>query len=187
MPTTSKQREDFVRAVMSAVARAFPAARNETRALLAAWGALESGWGQTRQAQRAFNYWNVSKGSWTGPTMGGNDTEYAAGDTAPKPITQQWRIYASLDAAILDLLTLLGKSRFPNYREAFALLKAGDKDFVLSLGLFDRRNGVVVRVDDRQDAGSYYTLPRSEYQKSFIEVLADVRDIVQRLKLNVTC
>jgi hypothetical protein len=181
---SAKHQEDFVRAVMSAAATRL---QYKARILVTAWGAMESGWGQTRQAKLGYNYWNVSKGSWTGPTMAGNDTEYSPGSLTPRPITQQWRVYASLDAALTDLLRLLSTSKYVNYRTAHSMLCAGDAQFVSELGLFEVVDGKLVRVDDRPNVGSYYTLPRSKYQAHFDKTLKDVTSLAARLKLDVAC
>lgn len=190
MGTTTKQREDFTRAVMSAAGRVTDLAlKYEARQLVAAWGALESGWGQTKQALQGFNIWNLTAGSsWVGPTMDGRDTEFKPGSDDGRVIIQKWRVYASLDVALTDVMKLLSKSRFTNYREAYAMLRAGEKEFVRALGLFDRvPDGRIILVDDRTNVGSYYTLPRSEYQKSFESVLLMVENIATRLKLDVSC
>jgi hypothetical protein len=181
---SAKYQEDFVRAVMSAAATRLP---YRARTLVTAWGALESGWGQTRQAKLGHNLWNVSKGNWTGPTMAGNDTEYAPGSLTPRPITQQWRVYSSLDEALVDVLRLLSTSKYVNYRAAYSMLCAGDAKFVSELGLFEVVDGNLVRVDNRPDVGSYYTLPRSKYQANFDKALKDVTSLAARLKLDAAC
>ena len=183
--TLSSSKEAFVRAIMSAAARARPTMSQTSRAMLAAWAALESGWGKTRQAKLANNLWNVSKGSWTGPTLPGTDTEYSAGSAAAKPISQQWRSYASVDAAVADLLQLLETSRYLNYREAVAALMAGDITFATRLGVFERgTDGVVSRVENRPSTAGFYTLPRSEYQKHVSALWPTVQAIVANAGLN---
>lgn len=187
-PPTPKQKEDFTRMVMSAATRVQPQALFETRLLLTAWAAHESGWGLTRQALRASNLWNVSAGpSWKGPVMAGGDTEYAPGQQGAKRITQQWRLYTSTDAALQDLLRLLRGSRFLNYREGYEELQRGQSDFAMKLGVFERQGGTVVRVDNRPESGSYYTMPRSEYQRGLVTMLDEVRELAAKLKLETTC
>jgi len=173
--TTTSTKEEFVRAVMSAAAAADASLSTETRALLAAWAAHESGWGKTKQAKLGNNIFNVSKGSWTGPTIAGGDTEYEAGSNEAKKITQQWRQYATLEAAISDLLALLKNSRYINYREAHVALLDGQQSFATRLGVFERINGTVTRVENRPDTAGFYTQPRSEYQKG----INDTRVVVK--------
>lgn len=191
MPTaTQKQKDDFTRTVMSAGARLSLNFVNPdaARLLLTAWGAHESGWGLTRQAERAFNLWNVSAGaSWQGKVLEGGDTEYAPGQKGAKRITQQWRVYNSVDAAMLDLLRLLSRSRFVNYREGYEKLSRGEKDFATALGVFEHEGDTVVRVENRENTAGYYTMPRSDYQKALNACIAEVRLIAQRLQLNVSC
>lgn len=188
--TLTSTKEDFVRAVMSAAARVRPNMSVTSRGLLAAWAGLESGWGKTRQAKLANNIFNVSKGSWTGPTLPGADLEYAAGSTTAKAITQQWRQYASLDASIADLLLLLESSKYTNYREAVADLMAGQPTFATRLGVFDfgPDGKTIVRVDARPNTAGYFTEPRSRYQSSISKCWADVQSIIAKAGLQgLTC
>lgn len=182
--TTTSTKEEFVRAVMSAAAAADPNLSVQARKLLAAWSALESGWGKTKQAKLANNIFNVSKGSWTGPTLDGNDTEYTAGSSTAKKITQQWRQYATLEAAIGDLLTLLKASRYANYREAYAALLNGDVTFATRLGVLEKQGGTMVRVDNRSDTAGFYTAPRSEYQAGVNATMAIVDGVVAAVGLD---
>lgn len=187
--TLTSTKEAFVRSIMSAAARVRPDMGGASRGLLAAWAALESGWGKLPQAKLGFNLWNVSKGSWTGPTITGGDLEFAAGGSTAKKITQQWRRYATLDAAVADLLTLIEKSRYANYREAFADLMAGNPTFATRLGVLDNdANGVKVRVDNRADTAGYYTEARSIYQRSVSKLWLEVQAIIAKAGLQgLTC
>lgn len=179
--TMTSTKEAFVRSIMSAAARVRPQMGVASRGLLAAWAGLESNWGKTRQAKLAFNLWNVGKGSWTGPTLPGGDLEYQPGSSAAKKITQDWRQYASLDAAVADLLNLIEKSRYTNYREAFADLMAGNPTFATRLGVLDNdANGVKVRVDNRADTAGYYTEARSIYQRSVSKLWVEVQAIIAK-------
>jgi len=176
--TLNSSKQDFVRGVMSAGASGPATLGPATRALLAAWGALESGWGKTRQAKLGFNLWNVSKGAWTGPTIPGADTEYVEGAANPKAITQAWRQYAGVEAAANDLINLLKNSRFVNYREAYEDLIRGDPMFATRLGVFEKVNGNIVRVDTRPNTAGFYTLPRSEYQAHVSALYRDVQTLI---------
>lgn len=71
---------------------------------------------------------------------------------------------------------MLKNSRYVNYREAYTLLMNGDPAFIASLGVFQRgADGVVFRFDQRADAAGYYTMPISQYQSSYLNVLAIVQ------------
>lgn len=179
--TLTSTKEAFVRGIMSAAARVRPNMGVASRGLLAAWAALESNWGKTRQAKLAFNLWNVGKGSWTGPTLPGGDLEYQPGSSAAKKITQDWRQYATIDAAVADLLNLIEKSRYTNYREGFADLMAGNPLFATRLGVLDNdANGVKVRVDNRADTAGYYTEARSIYQRGVSKLWLEVQAIIAK-------
>ena len=169
---------DFIRNVMEAAARVDSSLSQRTRILLAAWAAHESGWGKgTKQAQVAFNLWNVSAGSaWLNankPVMSGKDTEFSVGSILAKKITQQWRVYGSLDESIADLLKFL-QNGYLNYKEAYSALLAGDETFATSLGVFDKTFGIVTRVDDRAGTAGFYTLPRSQYQAAISKLATEV-------------
>lgn len=181
--TLNSSKQDFVRGVMSAAASSPSSLSVSTRMLITAWGALESGWGKTRQAKLGFNLWNVSKGGWTGPTIPGADTEFAPGDTKPKAITQAWRQYGSVEASVNDLLNMLKTSRFVNYREAYEDLVRGEPGFATRLGVFERVNGVITRVDTRPNTAGFYTLPRSEYQAHVSALYRDVGAIVAQASI----
>lgn len=181
--TTTSTKGDFVRMVMSAAARVMPSLSLRSRALLAAWAAHESGWGKGTKQAKVFNIWNLTAGgAWLSagkPVMGGNDTEFSAGSSTAKKITQQWRMYGSMDESVADLLQFLSKSGYVNYREAYAQLVAGDENFVTTLGVFERgADGVVMRVENRANTAGFYTLPRSEYQRSTSKLSTEVSALV---------
>ena len=110
--TLTSSKQNFIRGVMSGAATADSSLSPQTRALLASWAALESGWGKTKQAKLGFNLWNVSKGGWTGPVISGGDTEYVAGQKGAKHITQLRRHNGSIAESVTDLLKLLRNSRY---------------------------------------------------------------------------
>lgn len=176
--TLPSTKTDFIRAVMSAATQANSNLSARTRLLLAAWAAHESGWGKgTKQAQKVFNLWNITAGSaWLAankPVMDGNDTEYTPGQKDPKKITQKWRAYGSLVEAVQDLLSFLSNSSFSNYRQAYQQLLAGDPTFASTLGLFERGPDGKVVLNQPPGTGSFYTLPRSEYQASMNKLIAE--------------
>lgn len=188
--TLTSTKEDFVRAVMSAAESARAGLSQQTKLLIAAWAALESGWGKSRQAKLANNIFNVSKGSWAGPTIPGNDTEFREGQTEAVKITQEWRQYATLTAAVADVLQLISTSRYVNYREASADLLAGNATFATRLGVLDKdpATGKTIRVDTRADTAGYYTHPRSDYQAKVNLLLREVTLIAANASLKgLTC
>lgn len=181
--TLGSTKTDFIRGIMSAAAQVDPSLSPTSRLLLASWGALESGWGKTKQAKQGFNIWNVSASkAWLEakkPVLPGGDTEYVPGSTTAKKVSQLWRQYDSLPAAVENLLTLLKTSSFINYREAYTDLVAGNPQFATRLGVFDRdANGVVRRVDTRANTAGFYTLPRSEYQKHVSNLYRDAQVLI---------
>jgi flagellum-specific peptidoglycan hydrolase FlgJ len=162
------EQQAFVSSVVRAALAAKPGITIQSAGLLAAWACHESGWGKSNPARKAYNFWNVSKGSWTGPVIPGGDTEYVVGSTAPpKKITQLWRAYSSAEESIKDLFNFLEKKPgFVNYKEAAGLLMKGDESFATALGVLDRDSkGAIVRVDNRKGTAGFYTLPRKDYQK----------------------
>lgn len=131
----------------------------EAREIVIAHAAYESGWGGTSQARQAFNLFNVTAGSrWTGPVVEGGDLEYSGGSV--KRITQKWRVYDSMNAAVEDYLALLDAPHFKAHGVMDALL-AGDVDRFLS-ALY---------------AGKYFTLPVAEYARTFRGVLGLVKRV----------
>ena len=185
MFTMASTKENFVRGMLSAATQARPGLSFEARKLIAAWAAYESGWGKTKQAKMGFNVFNISKGAWTGPTMSGGDTEFTEGQAGSKVIVQQWRVYSGLPAGVNDLLNLLEKSRYVNYREAYGALLAGDPTFGTRLGVFETgADGKIVKVETRPDTAGYYTLPRSQYQSSMSKLYAEVSKIASAAGLN---
>lgn len=155
-----KKRQGFMETIANEVTRQLeelrPDLSDQARAaagrIVAAQGALESGWGSTRQWREGFNFANISKGSWTGPTIGGGDLEYDASGKA-KSITQQWRKYSSLAEAVSDFITLLSWSR---YQPARTALFAGD---------------AALYAQKLRDGG-YYTAPVEQYQAGLAAALS---------------
>lgn len=158
LPTTKRE---FTAHVLNALSSELPSLSIQTKALIIAHAAFESGWGKTGAAQKGANLFNITAGStWTGPVILGGDTEYdAAGNV--KKITQRFRQYHSLGAGLRDYMTFLGMSR---YAAAKAQLMAGDAAFVQTLG-----------------PAGYYTLPVAEYWKAYHGVLKSVLGDAQAL------
>jgi hypothetical protein len=183
--TTTGTKEDFIRSVMSAAARADSSLPSQTRLLLAVWAAHESGWGKTKQAKEAFNLWNISAGSaWLNakkPVQAGNDTEFTPGSAEAKKIRQWWRKYPTLDASVSDMLSFLKNSGYVNYREAYQQLLNGETRFVETLGVFERApDKTIIRVENRPNTAGFYTMPRSEYLASTNKLLVEGRAIVTK-------
>lgn len=177
--TLGSTKTDFVRGVMSAAASADGTLSPNTRMLLAAWAAHESGWGKTKQAKQGFNLWNYSRGNWQGRVLAGGDTEYVEGVTNPKTITQWWRQYGSLEESIKDVLSLL-RNGYVNYKEGYGDLVAGAETFATRLGVFERgANRAIVRVDTRPNTAGFYTMPRSEYQAGVSKLYREVAGLAQ--------
>lgn len=164
MAVSAWDKHSFAKNVAECI-RSLPA---KTQMLVVAHAALESGWGTTTQARRAFNIFNLSAGSsWHGPTMAGGDLEYSADGKVTK-ITQQWRCYGSFQEAVDDYLHLL---QLPRYLPAHAALMDGDGPrFVEWLGP-DRSHQV-------PPVGGFYTLPTASYLRGFHAVLAEVAALI---------
>lgn len=158
LPTTKRE---FTAHVLNALSSELPSLSIQTKALIIAHAAFESGWGKTTAAQKGANLFNITAGTaWTGPVILGGDTEYdAAGNV--KKITQKFRLYHSLGAGLRDYMSFLGLSR---YAAAKAQLLAGDAAFAATLG-----------------PAGYYTLPVAEYWKSYSGVLRSVVSDAQAL------
>ena len=161
--TLSAQRRGFLDSIIAEVRRQLgelrpdldDARRRVVGEILAAQAALESGWGASRAWREGWNGWNVSKGSWSGPTIPGGDLEYRQGEAAPVKIRQEWRKYSSLGAAVSDLFALLGWSK---YRAARDALMRGDA------------NGYAAQLR----AGGYFTAPLAEYQGGIATIRASM-------------
>jgi len=139
------------------------------RHILDAQAALESGWGTASAFRRGLNFGNVTHhegdgwhgDSWVEP---GADWEYyldARGVRQRRRISQCWRIYPTLSAAIEDHYALLG---WPRYIAARRALLLGDAaGFCHELG-----------PDAGRGRGGYYTLDEATYRAGLLERLAVV-------------
>ncbi len=126
-------------------------------AIVAAQAAEETDSGNTPAWVRGWNFSNLTAGPyWHGATV-------TAGDTAPDasgnyiPISQQFRAYSSLAAAVSDYITALG---WTPYRAARDALFAGDAaGFVAAL-----------------HAGGWFTAPLADYQSAVAYYLPKAQD-----------
>lgn len=149
----------WLRDLWAALGTELPQLSTEARVLALAHATMESGWGVTRQAREAYNVWNLTAGSaWRGPTMAGGDTEYDAQGNV-RPITQAWRVYGSMGAAVRDYWAFLGPTaNRGRYVAARAALERGD---------------AVAFAQELYRAG-YYTLPPARYAEQLGAVVRSV-------------
>lgn len=98
------------------------------KVILIAQAILEVGWqGNGTAARYANNFWNVSAGpQWSGPTIGGGDTECDANGQNCIPITQRWRKYSDAGEAARDMISFLTVQNGGRYYAAYNRLVAGD-------------------------------------------------------------
>jgi hypothetical protein len=175
--TSTTTKAQFVQTVMDAAGQADPTLSPTARMLIAAQGALESGWGRSPAAKQANNLFNVSAGrGWSGPTMPGPDVEYTAGSSVAKSITQQWRVYGDPAGGVADFLKLL-RAGYINYAEADLDLRAGLETYATRLGVFEFGSDgkTIVRVDNRPNTAGYYTAPRSKYQAGVSSLFREIQ------------
>lgn len=148
-------RATWARDMRAAILAELPQLTPEARLLVLSHAAYESGWGNGPAARRGYNVFNITTGSaWSGDWW-----EHVDGDTdgAGNKITQKWRIYADLRAAVKDYWRFLGPGENRGrYAMARAALEAGD------LPLF------VARLSQ----GGYFTLNAATYTTQ----LSAVRD-----------
>lgn len=155
-------RLSFVGDLWAAISRAWPSSSDASRALVISLGAYESGWGGSTPYKAGRNAFNIIRGSADVPSIESGD-HYCDAAGKCTPIKQRFRVYASIDDSVRDLLSLLQSDR---YRRAYTLLSLGDVGFAAALG----------------EAG-YYTLPVSSYVASFKGVLAGVQKRLRTLAL----
>ena len=147
--------------VWNAIGRALPQLSTQSRLIVLAHAAYESGFGKAKAAVRGSNVFNITAGSaWRGEAWDdvGGDLEYDATGKA-KRITQRWRIYPNLDGAIADYWQFLGPSaNRGRYVKARQALEAGD---------------VATFVNELHAAG-YFTLAPSKYLAGLTGALGTV-------------
>ena len=139
------------------VKRVLPQLKESARHLLLAHAALESGWGQAKAWRHGFNFGNITAGpSWQGAKwtdVGGDE------DAAGNKITQVWRAYSTIDAAIKDYWDFLG----PNQNRGRYLHA---RDFLA--------NGAVLDFAAELHKARYYELDPRKYAKFLAGVLQTV-------------
>lgn len=104
-----KNKIQWVRYVFDEVTSVLPTLSVKARMLIVAHAAFESGYGQLSSAMKkgSNNLFNLTAGSsWLGPTVAGGDS-----NAAGQPITQQWRVYPTYRASILDYWNFLGPNQ----------------------------------------------------------------------------
>jgi len=136
MPSTSlvgvTDRQAWANALYTATTNALPFLSPRSKALILAHAALETGYGPYRKdsAARCNNIFNVTTGSqWLKdgkPFCTGGDVTYSqlTAEGKPTPITQKWRSYPSVEAALLDYWAFLGSTS--GYRAAREALERAD-------------------------------------------------------------
>lgn len=137
------------------------------KSIIIAQGALETGWGKVGSAPKVHNYWNISAGSWTGPTVPGSDTACDAQGGNCKPITQRWRAYSSEREGVLGFLLFLQTQINPKtgqnrYLKAYRALLAGD----------------VATYVNELHAGGYFTANVDGYRASVASLVNTVKAVV---------
>lgn len=159
---------DFIQRFNSEVLHSSLQLAQEARALLVAHACFESGYGTSRAWKHGFNFGNLTAGpSWHGLIFRdvGGDTAYDSKGNYKGRITQDWRVYPSVDAALADYWRLLG---WPRYIRARLALTMGD------LAKFCHELGPSAG----PGYGGYYTLPEKDYANRLGGVLATVKALV---------
>jgi hypothetical protein len=129
-------RQQWANALYTALTNVFPDLTPRTKALIIAHAALETAYPPYRRdsAANCNNIFNITTGSqWlkdNKPFCVGGDTTYSelTPDGKPKAITQKWRSYPSLEAALLDYWEFLG-SRASLKAARDALVRADAPEF----------------------------------------------------------
>jgi flagellum-specific peptidoglycan hydrolase FlgJ len=155
-------RDEFERQLAELRPDLSPDARLAAARIVAAQAVVETGGGVTPAWRQGWNFGNITAGSaWTGSVISAGDLEYRAGQAAPARITQAFRAYPTLGAAVSDFFNVLA---WPRYRPARDALFAGD-----AAGYAKR-----LRDDDPATAaveGGYYTAPLADYQSGILAAL----------------
>ena len=148
---------DWLRAFDAECQRAL-AIDDRSRWLVCAHAAYESGWGTSFAFRHALNPFNITAGPyWHGGTVvqANGDTEYTPDGKYVGRITQTWRMYPTVDAALEDYWSLLG---WPRYLPARDALERGDVE------IFAHFLGPTAGKDWRGNPlGGFYTLPEKAY------------------------
>lgn len=160
LPVRVTSRADFVAQLRKAMVVELPEIGRNTRQLIVAHGAFESGWGDGPAFRKGWNFANITAGrSWQGDKweQPNADDEYAS-DGTKKRIAQVWRVYGSLNEALRDYWSFLGGARYLPARQVLANSSGLDSDaFAAALR-----------------AGGYFTAPLAKYQDGLRATLATV-------------
>lgn len=139
------------------------------RWLLCAHAAYESGWGTSKAFRHGLNFGNITAGPhWHGQVYEDTDgdTAYDAQGKYLGRITQVWRCYPTVGAAIEDYWVTLG---WPRYIAARDALERGE------LGPFCHYLGPSAP----RGMGGYYTLPEKQYAAGLGSVLQRVTSVLR--------
>jgi flagellum-specific peptidoglycan hydrolase FlgJ len=148
----------FVDLMLAAIKRVYPTASLQTRLLIAAHAAYETGWGKSTAFRGGWNAFNITRlPSDTRPIILGGDLSYKPDGTTVK-ITQRFAKYRNLDESVSDYLSFIARSR---YTDAKPLLDGGSLDFIDSL-----------------KKGGYFELPLPEYKAGMQSVLKRVTSLL---------
>lgn len=136
MPSTTlvgiTSRQQWANALYTAVSNVLPQLSPQAKALVLAHAALETAYPPYRKdsAANCNNIFNITTGSkWlkdNKPFCVGGDVTFTelTPEGKPKPITQKWRSYPSLEAALQDYWQFLGGRA--TYKAARDALERGD-------------------------------------------------------------
>ena len=139
----ASSKEQFVANIYHAAKKA--GLTDSAARVMAAQGALESGWGKSKLASNYNNIFGVKAGkSWKGATTNMKTREVYNGKSVTENAT--WRAYDSVDEAIADRVSFM-ESRFPAFNQAATV---GDALDALQNGVY----------------GKYYTDSRTIYERN---------------------
>jgi flagellum-specific peptidoglycan hydrolase FlgJ len=169
MPATTldgvTDRAEWTQRLFTAVTNILPELSTNSKLLVIAHAALETGYPPYRRdsAAKCNNIFNITTGSkWLKdgkPFCIGGDTTYSqlGPDGKPLPITQKWRSYSSIEVALTDYWGFLGSRA--NLRAARDALIAGNPDDFARL----------------LRAASYYDAPEDLYARGLRGGMAGAR------------
>lgn len=130
-------RDRWIIAFACAVRRAAPKfglPPSPTDAFVTAHAAISTGWGRSKLMRVADNPFGIKASnvkSWPGPIIYSGAIEYKNG--IPYSTTAVWRVYKSMDAGVVDHLSLVTNPRL-RYRLAGEKLRSGELDYMAQLG-----------------------------------------------------
>lgn len=140
-----------------------PAFSLNTRQLIAAHGAFESGWGKSKAYVQGNNPFNITRNpNVSGAIVLGKDVEFSGGKMLQ--IVQRFASYPTLEDAVQHYLGFIRNTRYLAAYES--LINSDVTGFVTSLR-----------------AGGYYTLPVPAYLAGVQSCLSSVKSLTVDLKL----